>query len=296
MKLREFRRARPLLGTLVEVCAWGKHDACFAATDAAFSAIARVHALMSAHDAGSDISRLNRSAHERRVRVHPWVGEVLRFALQLNEESGGAFDCGIGSRLEDAGFLPAGTAPGGSAAAAARADTVRIDALNFVRFTRLLCVDLGGIAKGYAVDRAVEALQRSGVAAGLVNAGGDLRVFGLARLPIVARDPSSPGRFARLFRLRTGAVATSAGYYSSARVDGKCVTSIFDPLRQRFLEPDFSVTVTAPSCMVADALTKVAAILGTAAMPLLQRYGAHALWWRRGRICTTWEAACAAAA
>jgi thiamine biosynthesis lipoprotein ApbE len=82
----------------------------------------------------------------------------------------------------------------------------------------------------------------------------------------------------------------------SARFEGRRVTPIFDPLRQRLLPTGFSVTVAAKTCMVADALTKVAAILGARAEPLLQAYGAHALWWRRGRIRSTWEATCAAAA
>jgi thiamine biosynthesis lipoprotein ApbE len=100
----------------------------------------------------------------------------------------------------------------------------------------------------------------------------------------------------RALRLRSGAVATSAGYYSSGIVDRVPVMPIFDPLRQRFLQSDLSVTVTATTCMVADALTKVAAILGVEAVPVLRRHGADALWWRRGWIRATWEAPCPAAA
>lgn len=288
-------RARPLLGTLVEICAWGGAHG-IAAVASAFEAVAQVQRLMSVHDPDSDVSRLNRAGRDRSVQVHAWTAEVLRFALKLQQESGGAFDCGIGSALERAGFLPAGAAPAGPAGAVADVDSVHFDGPVEARMKKPVCLDLGGVAKGYAVDRAVEALSDSGVAAGLVNAGGDLRAFGLDGFPIMVRDPSSPGRYARAFRLSTGAVATSAGYYSSGLADGEPVMPIFDPLRKRFLQSDLSVTVIATTCMAADALTKVAAILGVGAVPVLRRHGADALWWQRGRIRTTWEARCPAAA
>jgi thiamine biosynthesis lipoprotein len=287
-------RARPLLGTLVEICAWGGAHG-IAAVESAFEAVSQVQRLMSVHDPDSDISRLNREAMDRPVRIHAWTAEVLRFALQLQRESGGAFDCGIGKPLEDAGFLPAGTARAGPNGTAA-SGCLHIDETNRVSVQTPVCLDLGGIAKGFAVDRAVEALRDAGIAAGLVNAGGDLRAFGLDGFPVMVRDPSSPGRFVRAFRLRSGAVATSAGYYASRIVDQVQVMPIFDPLWRRFLQCDFSVTVTAATCMTADALTKVAAILGTEALPLLRRHGADALWWQRGRIRATWEARCPAAA
>lgn len=297
MRLRStfISRARPLLGTLVEICAWGGADG-GASVAAAFDAVSEVHRLMNVHDPDSDVGRLNRACRNQVVRVHDRTADVLRFALRLQRETGGAFDCGTGSALERAGFLPAGTAPAGAAGAVGAAASLRIDGANAVRVREPVCLDLGGIAKGYAVDRAVEALMNAGAEAGLVNAGGDLRAFGLDGFPVMVRDPSSPGRCVRALRLRSGAVATSAGYHTSRVVDTVPVMPIFDPLRRRFLHRDFSVTVIAATCMAADALTKVAAILGAASMPLLQRHCADALWWRRGRIVATWGAQCPAAA
>jgi thiamine biosynthesis lipoprotein len=286
-------RARPLLGTLVEVGAWGGQGV--AAVESAFEAIARVERLMSVHDRDSDLGRANREAHERPVAVHAWTAEVLRFSLRLRRESAGVFDCGVGRSLERAGFLPAGTAHAGADDVSCR-EGVIIDASNRVRYRRPLCIDLGGVAKGYAVDRAIEALQVAGVTAGIVNAGGDLRAFGLRGFPIQVRDPSSPGRLARICDLRSGAVATSSGCHTSGIVEGRPAMPIFDPLRRRFLPPRLSVSVTAPTCMAADALTKVAAILGPGSRELLERYDAHAMWWEGGRISATWEAACPRAA
>lgn len=290
-----FSRARPLLGTLVEVSAWGEAVAARNAIERAFAAIGEVQRLMSVHDPESDVARVNREAHERPVRVHPWTAEVLRLALRLQGESCGSFDCGVGSRLEKAGFLPTGAAPAARSASAS-ARNIHIEDSSMVRLRRPLCLDLGGIAKGYAVDRAVEALRATGIARGLVNAGGDLRVFGHAGFPVMVRDPLLPGRLVHLLTLRGGAVATSAGYHCARRVKGRHVMPIFDPTRERFLACDSSVTVIAASCVMADALTKVAAIRGAAAAPMLLRHGAHAFWWQEDRIYTTWEAECRAAA
>jgi thiamine biosynthesis lipoprotein len=292
---RQVSRARPWLGTLVEVSVWGHAELARMAIDSAFAAIAQAQRLMSAHDPASDLGRLNREAHFRPVCVHAWTADVLRYALRLHHETGGAFDCGVGAQLEKAGFLPPGTIPL-AFAGPANERTVHIDASNVVRFQQPLRLDLGGIAKGYAVDRAVEALQGAGIAAGLVNAGGDLRGFGLDEWPVMVRDPFSPGILAHLLTLENGAVATSAGYHASRRMNGKRLTPIFDPLGRRFLAPDFSVTVAAPNCVTADALTKVAAILGPESAALMQRYGARVFWWHKGSLCTAREASCTAAA
>ncbi len=102
------RRAQPWLGTLVEIrvrdagaCA-DVHAAC----DAAFSAVARVHALMSFHDPRSELSALNRAAARRPVPVSPWTCAVLARAVEVAEASGGLFDCAVGSALVRAGRLP----------------------------------------------------------------------------------------------------------------------------------------------------------------------------------------------
>src|SRR5690349_3613722 len=85
------RRARPLLGTLVDIRIAADGAAAAGAIDAAFAAVERVHRLMSFHAADSDLSRLNRSAHERPVRVDPWTFEVLSASRCIAAATGGAF-------------------------------------------------------------------------------------------------------------------------------------------------------------------------------------------------------------
>lgn len=201
----ETRRARPLLGTYVDIRIEGGLDA----LEAAFAAVAKVHRLMSAQDPASDVSRLNRARQRELVRVHAWTYRVLRKAEELRRSTGGLFDCRAGG-----------------------------------------CLTLDGIAKGFAVDRAVEVLRAAGVSRGVVNAGGDLRVFGDRSEPVHVRDED--GRFVKVAMLKETAIATSAS------------SSIIDPRSGRSCPAGKTISVVAGDCMTADALTKVALLQGAA--------------------------------
>ena len=271
----ELRRARPLLGTLVEVRATAPTPAqAERALRAAFAAIERVHALMSFHDPQSDLSRLNRTAHRRAVRIHAWTFTVLRRAQKLHTATGGLFDIAMAPALVRGGWLPRSSTAlpttGGTAADICFLPDRR------VRFHRPLLIDLGGIAKGFAVDRAVAALRRHGATAGTINAGGDLRVFGRRPELVHVRRPESPGALVPLLELRSGAVATSAHYFAQRRIRGIACAPIFHPLRRQLSRETCSVTVQAPECWLADALCKIVWLDAAAAAPLLRRYGARA--------------------
>jgi thiamine biosynthesis lipoprotein len=271
----ELRRARPLLGTLVEVRATTPTLAqAGRAVRAAFAAVERVHQLMSFHEPASDLSLLNQQAARRAVRVHAWTWRVLCRAQKLHAASGGLFDIAVAPALVRHGWLPRNTAAR-PAVAGTTADMMLL-AGNRVRFRRPLLLDLGGIAKGFAVDQAVAALRRAGATAGLVNAGGDLRVFGPQSEPIHVRLPELPGALVPLGKVRDGAVATSAHYFAQRRVGGKARAPIFHPHRRAFAGEARSVTVFARECWLADALCKVAWLAGADAYPLLQKFAARA--------------------
>src|SRR5262245_894080 len=158
----ELRRCRPLLGTFVEIAARGKERLHLGrAIEAAFEAVARVHRLMSFYDPDSDVSRMNRDAFPKGVIVDPWTWQVIHAAQAFALESHGVFDITVASKPNAASWRD-----------------IFLRRNYEVFFRRSLIVDLGGIAKGFAVDRAVDALQENGVTAAIVNAGGDLRVFG----------------------------------------------------------------------------------------------------------------------
>ena len=241
------RRARPLLGTFVEITVGAASEA-FAqrAATAGFAAIADVHRLMSFHEHDSDLSRINRHAHLRAVEVDPRTFAVLRRARFLSRASKGLFDCTVGGALLSLGALPRSDASPCPDANATFRD-VALLAGHRVRLRRPLAIDLGGIAKGFAVDEAVAAIARSGADAACVNAGGDLRVFGDRAWPVALRTPDG---FAPLPALRNRALATSADTFASRG-------AIVDPATRRLRADPKSVSILAPTCMDADALTKV---------------------------------------
>jgi len=250
------RRARPFLGTLVDI------DACGAdahpAVAAAFAAIAEVHYLMNRHDPASDIGRINAAPVSVAVRVDPRTRFVLDAAGSLHRDSGGAFDCtrhaegNGGAHWYLCGDIVSKTEP--------------------------CTLDLGGIAKGYAVDCAIEAMRRFDIDHALVNAGGDIRHIGVAAHDIAVRDPAAPASVALHCRLFNEALASSSAAGLSAAPSGR--SRIVGHRNEIPLRAGASVL--ASTCMLADALTKVVLATGTPAHPLLARNGARTLLYRDG--------------
>jgi len=157
---------KPLLGTFVRIRVGGlPASQANAAIDNAFAIIADIHRLMSFQESGSDVSRLNRSAHRTSMRVHTHTYTVLSHAMDLATASGGGFDPTVAAKLATWGFLPR---PDDAPYPADEACWTDIALLpnNQIVFARPLWIDLSGIAKGYAVDCA---------ATHLLEGGADLR-------------------------------------------------------------------------------------------------------------------------
>lgn len=231
-------RCRPLLGTFVEVTGESEQ-----AIEAAFGAIQRVHSLMSAHEPESDVSRINRFAHERPVQVGPSTAAVLNRALEWSKRSDGAFDIvAAGAAAIRAGYLP--RHPDQPQPRAEYFQCLEVHG-TLVRLRAPACIDVGGIAKGFAVDRAVGAMKAAGARSGLVNAGGDIAGFGRLAWPVQVVEPATRRAIANL-AVTNGAVATS-----SVQPDGN---DAHLPRRSAALR---SATVCAPYAVDADALTKV---------------------------------------
>jgi FAD:protein FMN transferase len=289
------RRARPLLGTFVEIAVAGQtRDAAEAAVEAAFSAVATVHRLMSFHETDSDVSRLNRGAASGAVVVHEWTYQVLEAARDLNRRTAGMFDISVAPALQRLGLLP--DVPGLSSPSSRPSSTgvyalttgqetpkgahdgIQLLPENRVRFADpSVKIDLGGIAKGFAVDRAVEELHRHGVAEGLVNAGGDLGVFGPRSHVVDIRDPRRPDRLLCRVALANAALASSGRRFDPVRSHHALDSAVIDPLTAMAVRSIIGATVCAPCCVIADALTKVVMNTGEAAATILERYSADAL-------------------
>ncbi len=237
------RRARPLLGTLVEIGIPGDTLAPEAALASAFAAVQAVQTALSRFDPDSDVGRFGQLPIGASLVLRPAGARALRAAQALHRHSGGLFDISLGS---------------GPAAWSCQGGRLS-------RQHRQVQLDLGGIAKGHALDQAVRALRKVGCPAGWVNAGGDLRAFGDVAVPLRLRDEAGGGVRA-IGMLRDGAFATS--HFSASSRDrlhtpaGSATTS--------------HVSVAAPRGLWADALTKVVAASGNPAHPLLLRLGATA--------------------
>jgi FAD:protein FMN transferase len=243
-----YRRARPLLGTLVEIgvtAASAHADANPAlACEAAFATVAQVQRSLSRFDPYSDISHFHALRAGQAMPIASATQAVLNAAAELLRLSDGDFDISLGS------------APSGW----------RCEGDMLIKLQAHTQLDVGGIAKGYAVDMAVQTLISHGFAAGWVNAGGDLRAFGDVDVPVALRDECSGG-LRQFAQLRLGAFATSYFNHNSR--------SALAHRRQKSIAWAH-VSVAAPSCMWADALTKIVAIRRQTADPLLTRWQAQA--------------------
>lgn len=237
------RRARPLLGTLVEVGVHAEAGSGHIAVDAAFAAVQKIQACMSRFDSASDVAQFAALPAGASMAVEPETAAVLGAANDLYWRSDGMFDITLG-----------GPAQGW-----------HCEGLRLHKHLPETRFDLGGIAKGYAVDCAIAALVSHDCSAGWINAGGDLRTFGDVEVPVYLRDEKNGG-LRPFMRLAQGAVATS--YLGPAQR-----SQIW---RTAGTAPPVHVSVAAPQCMWADALTKVVAASGDVQHPLLARYGAQA--------------------
>lgn len=261
-----FRRAQPWLGTCVEIraAAWGlPRWAVMSAIDAAFGEIAAVHRLLSRQERGADYVRLTEAAVGDVIKVDVRTAEVLRLAFDLQSESAGAFD------PERREHRQADAAPDDPRPAWSLEDG------EMVRIRRRASIDLDGIAKGYAVDRAIDGLCAHGVAA-TVNAGGDLRTTRDCSEPLFVRCDTVRGGLVSLGRLGAGAFATSQSRIHLGRDCDLAGTGIDDRRTGGQRVPLMVVGVAAPSCAVADALTKVVAVDPEAALGMLETRDATA--------------------
>lgn len=242
-----YRRAKPLLGTIVEITV-PRSARAESAVKKAFAQVQKVHDLLSAHEPASDLSRLN--CHpEVWLPIHPITLRVLRLARSFTLKSDGLFNCTLGGKLVKRGILPRHRI--GKILDAGEAADLMLHR-GKAKLRRPVWITLDGIAKGYAVDLAIECLKKEGMPFGWVNAGGDLRVYGRISLPVQQRN--ARGRLQSLANLKNLALATSC-VFSRPRSDypGWIVSDLGQPKRGAW-------SVVAKEAWRADALTKVACL------------------------------------
>lgn len=232
---------------------------------------------MSTYLPDSELSRFNRHAETTAFAISKETLEVLAAALEVSAATGGSFDVTVGPLVEVWGFRPATEAPPSVDPAAVRKalggigfDKLEIDpeALTARKSRGDLHCDLSGIAKGYAVDRVAERLERLEITSYWVEVGGEVRAAGRNsrgtpwRLGI-ERPRLAPGSVQRIVPLSNLAVATSGDYRNYREIDGQRFSHIIDPrtgwpIRHRLA----SVSVFHPRCMIADALATALMVMG----------------------------------
>lgn len=256
------RRSAVFMDTTVtiEVAAASEERAALDAIERAFGWFERVEGVCSRFEAGSELSAVNASAGQP-VRVSRVLVEPLAFALALAEETDGAFDPTVGGALLAAGFdrnyRTGERAPAGASKGTFR--DVEIDrAAGTVTLRRPLVLDLGAVAKGFAADLAGREL--AGFERVAVSAGGDVLVRAPEAEPfeVGIQHPRDPEALLAVLSLREGAVCTSGDYVRSGErghhlLDGRSRTSAAGVV---------SVSVVAPSAMLADGLSTAAFALG----------------------------------
>jgi thiamine biosynthesis lipoprotein len=270
------QRTQPWLGTLVTLGVQGASARqCDDFFRRAFAAIAAVHDLMSFHAPRSDVSRLNREAWLRPVAVDARTLTVLRLARRISAASAGVFDITVAPALVSSGFLPrpAG-APEPDKGATWRDITLQNDGR--VRFRKPLWIDLGGIAKGFAVDNALSCWARRPRVSVSINAGGDLRVAGPGRTEVLLNVAAQNLSRVPLVVLTNRALASSYGQPARRRRNGAWASPHRHGATHRNLSTTRFVSVVARHCALADALTKVVLARGSAAAPVLRNFNAQA--------------------
>ncbi len=266
-----FRREEAIMGTAIEVELFAADRAeAEAAIGAVMAEMHRIDATMSPHKPTSELSLVNAGAAAGPVLVSAGMFALLARALEFSRQSGGAFDI----TFAGAGHLydyRAGIAPDAAALAAARALVdwrhLQLDAATrSVRFARPgVRIDLGGFAKGHAVDNAIAILGRLGIRHAMVAAGGDSHVMGSRGdrpWTVAIRDPRREGEVVAVLPLEDVSISTSGDYERFFERDGVRCHHLLDPRTGVSPAGVRSVTIIADDGLTTEAFSKTVFVLG----------------------------------
>lgn len=244
------------------------------AVEAAFDEVDRIDRLMSNYKRDSALSIINREAAGHPVIVEPELFDFITVAMRYGHESDGAFDITVGPLMKAWGFFRGeGRVPAAAELEAARRH-VGLQHVMLNPAARTIAfddpgveLDLGGIAKGYAVDRAGAVLKRRGVASALISAGGST-IYGLGAPPdrdawdVTVRDPLHAGRVALTVHLRDRALSIAGTSEKAFEVDGVTYSHIMDPRTGRPVQGVLSAAILASTGTGGDALDDALFVLG----------------------------------
>ncbi len=273
--LVHLRRAHYVMGTIFEIEVYAREEPpAIRAINEAFDSIREVDHVMSHYRAESDLSRLNREAAAGPVVLPADLYSLLEQSTRFTQITGGSFDIST-SALSDLWMESAekDRVPS-DAQITAVLDTVGPGhiifhpSLSAVSFGREgILVDLGGIAKGWAVDQAARSLRHPAISAALISAGTST-IFALGSPPgmkawsVGIQHPNEPEQILGVVDLRDASLSTSASYERPLMIQGTAYSHIIDPRTGRPVQHMGSATVVAPTATVSDALSTAVFVLG----------------------------------
>jgi len=280
---KPYKETQFLMDTIIEITAYGPDAE--EGVKAAFAEFQRLHTLTNNFDENSQLSKVNQMAGKEKVIVDPDLVNIIIFSQEVSDKLGDSFDITIGpltqlwgighkgeyvpSQVEIDKVLPL-----------VNYHLVEVDtARNTIYLPKMgMMLDLGGIAKGYATDKAIEVMKAKGITSALVNAGGDVRVIG--NKPdgkpwrIGVQDPrQSDGISAKLALTQWDTMETSGDYQRFILKDGIRYSHILDPRTGWQPREVASVTIVNNSSTYGDILSKPIFVLGVEkGLQLLQQF------------------------
>jgi FAD:protein FMN transferase len=274
-KERVFKKSRVLMDTLVTIQVVAKRpERAEKAINRAFAEIKRLEGLLNFYSEESELAKINRSAGISDVKVSPETLDLIEKAVSTSGKTGGAFDVTIGPEIILWDFAEKRKPDDGTIKGRLNLVNYQWIAIDREKSTislmkRGMLIDLGGIAKGYIADRAVEELKREGIVSGLVAVAGDIRAFGDKpdgrpwRVGI--RNPRQSGRddeIMAMIELKDMAISTAGDYERFFIADGNRYHHILDPKTGYPAKASRSVSVIAREGAFTDSYSTAVFILG----------------------------------
>lgn len=270
-----YTRIRYLMGSPFQIIAAGREKACSEGVEAAFREIARIERLLSIYRPDSPLAAVNLFSRRGIISLPAEALEILSKSISYSEVSAGAFDITSGPLISLWGFGPENKRRAPPSEGEIKA------ALRKVGFQHLQChfdsgelellkkgmkLNLGGIGKGYAIDRAVQKLKEAGIHHGMIDCGSTLYGFGAPGgqrgWRVVIRHPRVQKGKAGVVFLHNQALSTSGDYEKFFVFQGRRVSHLIDPRSGYPADGAVGVSVIAPTALEADALSTAAFVLG----------------------------------
>ena len=265
------KREEAIMGTAITVELWSDdRSAGEAAISAVMDEMHRIDHLMSPYKAESALSAINRDAAHKPVPVCAELFTLIARSIEFSELSDGAFDITYASagQLYDyrLSIKPSDEALAQACAAIGYRNLVLDRQAQTIRFAREgVRIDLGGFAKGHAVDNGAAILKRHGIRNAIVTAGGDSHVLGDRRgrpWTIAIRDPRRPGEVVAVLPLEDVAISTSGDYERYFEADGVRCHHVIDPKTGKSPSSIRSVTILADDGLTTEGLSKCLFVMG----------------------------------